>query len=81
MDIYVGNLKYEVSENDLQELFAEHGDVARVKVIKDRDTDTSKGFAFVTMDNDAEANAAIEALNGKDLDGRAVTVNAARPKA
>ncbi|MEI7942446.1 MAG: RNA-binding protein [Candidatus Riflemargulisbacteria bacterium] len=80
MDIYVGNLKYEVREQDLQEMFAEFGDVSKVKIVKDRDTDRSKGFGFVTMDDTAEATAAVAALNGKDLKGRAITVNAARPK-
>ncbi|MDD4526682.1 MAG: RNA-binding protein [Candidatus Margulisbacteria bacterium] len=80
MDIYVGNLKYEVRENDLQEMFSEFGEVSKVKIVKDRDTDRSKGFGFVTMDDTAEATAAITALNGKDLNGRAITVNAARPK-
>lgn len=80
MDIYVGNLKYEVREQDLQEMFAEFGEVSKVKIVKDRDTDRSKGFGFVTMDDTAEATAAVAALNGKDLKGRAITVNAARPK-
>ena len=80
MDIYVGNLKYEVKEQDLQEMFSEYGDVSKVKIVKDRDTDRSKGFGFVTMDDGEEAKAAITALNGKDLKGRAITVNAARPK-
>jgi RNA recognition motif-containing protein len=80
MDIYVGNLKYEVREQDLQEMFAEFGDVSKVKIVKDRDTDRSKGFGFVTMDDTTEATAAVAALNGKDLKGRAITVNAARPK-
>lgn len=80
MDIYVGNLKYEVREGDLQELFSEYGEVSKVKIVKDRDTDRSKGFGFVTMDDSEEAKAAITALNGKDVKGRAITVNAARPK-
>ena len=80
MDIYVGNLKYEVREQDLQEMFSEYGEVSKVKIVKDRDTDRSKGFGFVTMDDSAEATAAVTALNGKDLKGRAITVNAARPK-
>ncbi len=80
MDIYVGNLKYEVKEQDLQEMFSEYGEVAKAKIVKDRETDRSKGFGFVTMDDAEEAKAAITALNGKDLLGRAITVNAARPK-
>ncbi len=80
MDIYVGNLKYEVKEGDLQELFSEYGEVSKVKIVKDRDTDRSKGFGFVTMDSAEEAQAAITALNGKDVKGRGITVNAARPK-
>ncbi len=80
MDIYVGNLKYEVKESDLQNLFSEYGEVNNVKVVKDRESNRSKGFGFVTMNDTEEAEAAIKAINGKDLLGRAITVNAARPK-
>jgi RNA recognition motif-containing protein len=78
--LYVGNLAYSVRDSDLEELFAAHGTVQSAQVIMDRDSGRSKGFGFVEMDNDQEARAAIGALNGKELDGRTLTVNEARPK-
>jgi hypothetical protein len=80
MDIYVGNLPYTATEEDVTSLFAEHGPVERVKIITDRDTGRSKGFAFVTLGDPAQLNAAIEALNGFDYQGRALRVNASEPK-
>ncbi|MBP1152347.1 MULTISPECIES: RNA recognition motif domain-containing protein [Methylocaldum] len=78
--LYVGNLSYTVSSRDLEEMFATHGAVDSANVIMDRDTGRSKGFGFVEMSNDQEAQAAISALNGKDVDGRSLTVNEARPR-
>jgi RNA recognition motif-containing protein len=78
--LYVGNLAYSVSDSVLEQLFAAHGTVQSAQVIMDRDTGRSKGFGFVEMGNDQEAQAAIAALNGKDMDGRALTVNEARPR-
>jgi cold-inducible RNA-binding protein len=78
--LYVGNLTYGVSDSDLQTMFAAHGTVQSAQVIMDRDTGRSKGFGFVEMGSDQEAQAAIAALNGKEVDGRALTVNEARPK-
>jgi RNA recognition motif-containing protein len=78
--LYVGNLTYGVTDSDLQALFAEHGTVQSAQVIMDRDTGRSKGFGFVEMGSDQEAQAAITALNGKDSNGRALTVNEAKPK-
>lgn len=77
--LYVGNLPYSISEQDLSEKFGAFGTVESAKLITDRDTGRSKGFAFVEMATDSEAQAAIDALNGTDLDGRPVTVNEARP--
>ena len=79
--LYVGNLTYGVTDSTLEQLFAAHGTVQSAQVIMDRDTGRSKGFGFVEMNSDAEAQAAITALNGKEVDGRALTVNEARPKA
>lgn len=79
MNIYVGNLSYRVRENDLQEVMAEYGEVISCKIIKDRETNKSKGFAFVEMD-DAGAEKAIEELNGAELDGRTMVVKEARPR-
>jgi RNA recognition motif-containing protein len=73
-------LSYSVRDSDLEDLFAAHGTVDSAQVIMDRDTGRSKGFGFVEMSSDQEAQAAISALNGKDLDGRNLTVNEARPK-
>jgi cold-inducible RNA-binding protein len=77
--LYVGNLPYSISENDLHELFSEAGPVESVKLIIDRDTGRSKGFAFVEMVADEGAERAITELNGRKLEGRPVTVNEARP--
>jgi RNA recognition motif-containing protein len=78
--LYVGNLSYDVDSSGLQQLFAPHGTVESAEVIADRDTGRSKGFGFVEMSSDAEAQAAIAALNGQEHGGRALTVNEARPK-
>ncbi len=78
--LYVGNLSYSVTDSSLSELFSEHGNVTSAKVIMDRDTGRSKGFAFVEMSDQAECQKAIDALNGKDHDGRALKVNEAKPK-
>lgn len=78
--LYVGNLPYSATEQSLQTAFSEHGTVESVKVITDRDTGQSKGFGFVEMSSDSEANAAIAGLNGADLDGRAMKVNEAKPQ-
>jgi cold-inducible RNA-binding protein len=75
--LYVGNLPYSTTDNDLETMFAAYGSVQSAQVITDRDTGRSKGFGFVEMDN---AEAAIEALNGKDMGGRTLTVNEARPR-
>ena len=80
MKLYVGNLAYGVSNTDLETMFAPHGTVKSAQVIMDRDTGRSKGFGFVEMSSDSEATAAINALNGKEKDGRALTVNEARPR-
>ena len=80
MNIYVGNLSYEVTEEDLKEAFEVFGEVDTVKVIKDNYTGRSKGFGFVEMPAKAEAQSAIEGLNGKDLKGRSLNVNEARPR-
>ncbi|MDP7560403.1 MAG: RNA-binding protein [Planctomycetota bacterium] len=80
MNIYVGNLAYEVNDEDLEEAFKEHGEVASARVISDRYSGRSRGFGFVEMSDDTEAQAAITALNGKDLKGRALNVNQARPR-
>lgn len=78
--LYVGNLSYQVSDTDLQTLFESHGTVLSAQVISDRDTGRSKGFGFVEMESDEQAQAAITALNGQDHDGRQLTVNEARPR-
>lgn len=78
--LYVGNLTYGVTDSELQQMFEAHGQVQSAQVIMDRDTGRSKGFGFVEMGSDQEAQAAIAALNGKEVDGRALTVNEARPK-
>src|SRR6516165_4681072 len=78
--IYVGNLSYGITDSDLQQMFEAHGSVQSAQVIMDRETGRSKGFGFVEMGSDQEAQAAIAALNGKEMDGRALTVNEARPK-
>jgi cold-inducible RNA-binding protein len=78
--LYVGNLSYGATEDTLRSLFESHGTVESVTLITDRDTGRSKGFGFVEMSNDAEAQRAITALSGREVDGRALTVNEARPK-
>ena len=80
MNIYCGNISYRMTEDDLRELFGEYGSVGDANVIIDRDTGRSKGFGFVEMANDAEANAAIKALDGMDNGGRELRVNEARPR-
>src|SRR6516165_11675762 len=79
-NIYVGNLSWEVTADELLALFQEHGNVSRAQVITDRETGRSRGFGFVEMDNDTEAQKAIDALNGSPFKGRALTVNEARPR-
>src|SRR5262245_23837176 len=78
--LYVGNLKYTVSSEQLQELFEQYGSVSSAQVLSDRETGRSRGFGFVEMANDDEALAAIESLDGQDFDGRRLTVNEARPR-
>ena len=78
--LYVGNLSYGATEGTIRSLFENYGAVDTVNLITDRNTGQSKGFGFVEMTNDAEAQRAISALNGKEIDGRALTVNEARPK-
>jgi cold-inducible RNA-binding protein len=78
--LYVGNLSYGTTDESLRQMFAAHGTVTSAQVIMDRDTGRSKGFGFVEMGSDQEAQAAITALNGQEVDGRSLTVNEARPK-
>ena len=78
--LYVGNLGYTVTDSELEQMFAAHGTVQSAQVVMDRDAGRSKGFGFVEMGSDQEAQAAIAALNGKEVDGRSLTVNEARPK-
>src|SRR5438477_973469 len=78
--LYVGNLSYNVDSSELEKLFGAHGQVVSAQIINDRDTGRSKGFGFVEMADDAEADAAIAALNGQQHNGRALTVNEARPR-
>ena len=78
--LYVGNLSYNVDSSELEQLFGAHGQVVSAQIINDRDTGRSKGFGFVEMANDDEAEAAIAALNGQEHGGRALTVNEARPR-
>lgn len=80
MNIYVGNLPYTITTADLKETFSAFGEVSSVNVITDKFTGESKGFGFVEMNNNSQADAAIKALNGRDLKGRNITVNQARPK-
>jgi cold-inducible RNA-binding protein len=80
MKLYVGNLSFETTENDLQDLFEQHGQVAEVALMMDRMTGKSRGFAFVTMNDTTEANAAMAATNGKEVGGRTLTVNEARAR-
>ena len=79
MNIYVGNLNYDLQESELQQVFSEYGEVESVKIIKDRDTGRGKGFGFIIMPNDEEADAAIKALDGHKVMGRMLRVNEARP--
>lgn len=79
-NIFVGNLSYDSSEHTLRSLFEQYGSVERVSLVTDRDTGRARGFGFVEMSVDAEADQAITALNGYDLDGRAINVNEARPR-
>jgi cold-inducible RNA-binding protein len=80
MKLYVGNLSYTTTQDTLHNEFSAHGQVEEVAVITDRETGRARGFAFVAMNNDQEARAAIDALNGAEVDGRTITVNEARPK-
>ena len=80
-NIFVGNLSFGTTEDTLRSVFEPYGSVDNVNIIRDRDTGQPRGFAFVEMSNDTEANNAINALNGKDLDGRSLNVNEARPRA
>lgn len=79
--LYVGNLAYTVSSEQLSDLFGEHGTVASAKVITDRDSGRSKGFGFVEMSNSSEAQSCLNSLNGRDLSGRALNVSEAKPQA
>ena len=78
--LFVGNLSFNTSQNQLQEAFSQHGVVVEVALMLDRETGRSRGFAFVTMDTEESAQAAIQAMSGAQLDGRALTVNEAKPK-
>lgn len=78
--LYVGNLSYDTTEDQLRSMFTEAGAVTAVAVIKDRDTGSSKGFAFITMDSQADATKAISMFNGKEVGGRPLTVNTAKPR-
>src|SRR5512135_3292628 len=80
MKIFVGNMSFGTDENALRDLFSQHGEVGEVTIVTDRDTGRPRGFAFVTMRDDTQAQAAIEALNGQQIDGRALSVNEARPR-
>ena len=80
MNIYVGNLSYGLSESELRDAFANFGEVSLVKILSDRETGRSRGFGFVEMPNQAEAEAAVANLNGKDVGGRPLRVNEARPR-
>jgi len=80
MNIYVGNVKYEMTGEQLQEMFSAYGEVSSARIISDRETGRSKGFGFVEMPNDSEALAAIEATNEKEIGGRTLKVNEARPR-
>ena len=80
MNIYVGNLSYGMSEDELRQAFSAHGEVSSVKILMDRETGRSRGFGFVEMPNQNEAETAIAQLNGKDVGGRALRINEARPR-
>ncbi|MDQ8205228.1 RNA-binding protein [Pelagicoccus sp. SDUM812003] len=81
MEIYVGNISFGLTEGDLQDAFEQFGAISQLKIITDRETGRSRGFGFVTMDNDDEGRAAIEGLNGQEMDGRELTVREATPRA
>lgn len=80
MNIFVAGLNYKISEAELGDLFAEYGEIASVKIVSDRETGRSKGYGFVEMPDDEAGNKAIEALNGVEIDGRAIAVSVARPR-
>ena len=80
MNIYVGNISWNLKDQDLSNLFATYGEVSSAKIVTDKFTNRSKGFGFVEMPNDEQAQAAIAALNGSDVDGRSIVVNESRPK-
>ena len=80
MNIYVGNLPYSIDRDQLREIFAAYGEVAAARIVNDRETGRSKGFGFVEMADNAQAQAAIDALNGSDIGGRKAVVNEARPR-
>jgi RNA recognition motif-containing protein len=80
MNIYVGNLSYGMSEDELRQAFSAFGQVSSVKILMDRETGRSRGFGFVEMPNQSEAEAAVSQLNGKDVGGRALRINEARPR-
>ena len=80
MNIYVGNLPYSIDRDQLREIFAAYGEVAAARIVTDRETGRSKGFGFVEMADNAQAKAAIDALNGSDIGGRKAVVNEARPR-
>jgi len=80
MNIYVGNLSYSLTESELRDAFAAHGEVSSVKILMDRETGRSRGFGFVEMPNQVEGEAAVTQLNGKEVGGRALRVNEARPR-
>ena len=79
-NLFVGNMSFQTTEGDLRSMFEPFGEITRINVVTDRDTGRARGFAFVEMTNDEEAAGAIAALNGKEVDGRALNVNEARPK-
>jgi RNA recognition motif-containing protein len=79
-NIYVGNLSYDSDDTTLRELFSRHGAVVKAQVVMDRETGRSRGFGFVEMENSSSANAAIQALNGAEVDGRSLKVNEAKPR-
>ena len=80
MNIYVGNLSYSLTDSELRDAFAEFGDVSSVNILTDRETGRARGFGFVEMPNQTDAEAAVAQLNGKDIGGRALRVNEARPR-
>lgn len=80
MQIYVGNMNYRTTAEDINKLFSQYGVVESVKLVNDRETGRAKGFGFVTMNNDSEAKEAIEALNDKEFDGRTLRINEAKPR-